>query len=131
MNPVVVCLGFALLVSTTCAQDGKLLDKSVIEFPEKAWSMVESNFPGTREALKSVELSRITYLSDGLKIKGYLAMPKSGENLPCIIFNRGGNRDFGSLRDGPAAGTLGHVASWGYVVVASQYRGGPGSEGQE
>jgi dipeptidyl aminopeptidase/acylaminoacyl peptidase len=131
MNPVLVALGVALLVSTACAQDGKLIDQSVIEFPEKAWTMVESNFPGTREALKSVELSRITYLSDGLKIKGYLAMPKSGEKLPCVIFNRGGNRDFGSLRDGPAAGNIGRIASWGYVVVASQYRGGPGSEGQE
>jgi dipeptidyl aminopeptidase/acylaminoacyl peptidase len=92
---------------------------------------IETNFPGTREILKSVELRRITYLSDGLKVKGYLAAPKSGGRLPCVIYNRGGNREFGSWRDGPAAGLLGPVASWGYVVVASQYRGVSGGEGHE
>jgi dipeptidyl aminopeptidase/acylaminoacyl peptidase len=48
-----------------------------------------------------------------------------------VIYNRGGNREFGALRDGPAAGLLGRVASWGYVVVASQYRSNAGGEGRE
>jgi dipeptidyl aminopeptidase/acylaminoacyl peptidase len=78
-----------------------------------------------------VEVYSITYLSDGLEVKGYLAMPTAGENLPCVIFNRGGNRDFGALSDKGAANSLGEFASWGYVAVASQYRGNAGGEGQE
>jgi dipeptidyl aminopeptidase/acylaminoacyl peptidase len=131
MNPFILVLGFTVSVCAAYPQNGKLMDQAEIEFPEKALNMIEGNFAGTHEALKSVQLGRITYLSDGLKIKGYLAMPKTGEALPCVIYNRGGNRDFGALRDGPAAGLLGAVASWGYIVVASQYRGGPGSEGEE
>jgi dipeptidyl aminopeptidase/acylaminoacyl peptidase len=78
-----------------------------------------------------VEVLSITYLSDGLEVKGYLAMPTAGENLPCVIFNRGGNREFGAISDEQAAKTLGKIASWGYVVVASQYRGNAGGEGRE
>src|SRR5688500_12152702 len=85
------------------AQDGKLIEKIAVEFPEAALVQIETNFPGTREILKSVQLHRITYLSDGLKVKGYLAAPKIGQRLPCVIYNRGGNREFGAWRTGPAA----------------------------
>ena len=128
---LVVALVVGLTPVAARAQDGKLVDKIAVEFPEAAYAQIETNFPGTRDIMKSVLLYRITYLSDGLKVKGYLAAPKSGQRLPCVIFNRGGNREFGALRDGPAAGMLGRVASWGYVVVASQYRGNAGGEGRE
>jgi dipeptidyl aminopeptidase/acylaminoacyl peptidase len=58
-------------------------------------------------------------------------MPTVGENLPCVIFNRGGNRESGALSDEQAARVLGKIASWGYVVAASQYRGNAGGEGRE
>lgn len=64
-------------------------------------------------------------------MKGYLAVPKRGDRLPCLIFNRGGNRGFGALTDGYAAMVLGKLATWGYVVAASQYRGNAGGEGRE
>jgi dipeptidyl aminopeptidase/acylaminoacyl peptidase len=80
---------------------------------------------------EEVEMLSITYLSDELKVKGYLAMPVVGDNLPCVIFNRGGNRESGALSDKQAAQMLGKIASWGYVVVASQYRGNAGGEGIE
>jgi dipeptidyl aminopeptidase/acylaminoacyl peptidase len=64
-------------------------------------------------------------------VKGYLAVPKRGDRLPCLIFNRGGNRGFGALTDGYAAMVLGKLATWGYVVAASQYRGNAGGEGRE
>ena len=43
--------------------------------------------------LDSIEVYSLTYLSDGLKIKGYMAKPKKPGKYPCIIFNRGGNRE--------------------------------------
>jgi dipeptidyl aminopeptidase/acylaminoacyl peptidase len=81
--------------------------------------------------LDSIEIYRITYLSDGLKIKGLLVKPKKKGKYPCIIYNRGGNRDFGSLKIAHGAISLGQIAKEGYVVIASQYRGNGGSEGQE
>lgn len=81
--------------------------------------------------LDSIEISGITYLSDGLKVKGLLVKPKTAGEYPCVIFNRGGNRDFGALTIGHAAYLLGQIAKEGYIVIASQYRGNGGSEGQE
>lgn len=82
--------------------------------------------------LDSINVYWITYLSDGLKIKGMLVEPKdSTQTYPCIIYNRGGNRDFGSLIVAHGAITLGRLAKEGYVVIASNYRGNGGSEGEE
>lgn len=81
--------------------------------------------------LDSVQLFRIVYLSDSLKITGLMATPKSDGNYPVVIFNRGGNRDYGALKISSATNVLAPIAKKGYVVVASNYRGNFGSEGQE
>jgi dipeptidyl aminopeptidase/acylaminoacyl peptidase len=70
---------------------------------------------------------KIIYWSDGLQISGLLGIPKSDGPHPAIIYNRGGNRDFGSLH----GSETGYLTGAGYVVAASQYRGGPDSEGEE
>lgn len=71
----------------------------------------------------------IVYASDGLRVHGYLARPTAAGKHPAVIVNRGGNRGFGAWSDEGAARSLGRLASWGYVVVASQYRGNVGGEG--
>ena len=105
------------------AQDGKLVQSSPVR--------IENAGPRTRALLDKVDVRSITYLSDGLKVKGYLAAPKEGTKLPCVIYNRGGNRSFGALNDEEAVRLLGRIASWGYVVAASEYRGNQGGEGRE
>ena len=80
--------------------------------------------------LDSIEIYAMAYLSDGLEIKGLLMKPKKKGKYPCIIYNRGGNRDFGSLIIWDAV-KLGQIAKEGYIVIASQYRGNGNSEGQE
>jgi dipeptidyl aminopeptidase/acylaminoacyl peptidase len=128
-------LGVALLIeAATCqvsAQDGKLVDSAVVTLKDEDVKKLETAQPGVRDVLDRIDIKAITYLSDGLKVKGYLVVPKKGDRFPCVIYNRGGNRDFGALSDVGAAALLGRVASWGYVVVASQYRGNAGGEGQE
>lgn len=89
------------------------------------------NWKETYRYLDSIEVYKITYLSDGLKINGLMVKPKQKANYPCIIYNRGGSRDFGALKVAHGALTLGRIAKEGYVVIASQYRGNGGSEGQE
>ncbi|MEE9432174.1 MAG: prolyl oligopeptidase family serine peptidase [Melioribacteraceae bacterium] len=77
-------------------------------------------------------VERITYLSDELKIKGYLAYPSdTSKKYPCIIWCRGGFGNAGALDDFIAQGILGQIASWGYVVFETQYRGNVGGEGKD
>ena len=77
-----------------------------------------------------VKVERITYVSDGLKIKGYVAMPKKAGVYPVLLWNRGGYRDRGALDDMTAWMILGSTAGWGYVVLATQYRGNRDGEGE-
>lgn len=75
---------------------------------------------------------RITYLSQGLKIQGILATPKlvKGKKYPVIIFNRGGNRELGKIDVTTLTGFCDFIKA-GFVVLASQYRGCDGSEGND
>ncbi len=54
-----------------------------------------------------------------------------GKKFPCIIWNRGGYENKGAIDSFTARGMFGQIASWGYVVFASQYRGNAGGEGKE
>ncbi len=74
-----------------------------------------------------IEIHDITYMSDGLKVKGCLAQPKAPGIYPATIWNRGGNREYGLVR--PLV--LRPYAKNGYIAVASQYRGNGGGEGRE
>lgn len=77
-------------------------------------------------------VEKITYLSDGLKVKGYLAYPKDiSQKYPCVIWCRGGIGNAGAIDSFNATGIFGQIASWGYVVFASQYRGNDGGEGKD
>lgn len=111
--------------------DGRLLDSAPVAYPADSVAAWEAQRPGARALIEAVEVRAITYSSDGLRVKGWLVRPKGNATLPCVIFNRGGNREFGAISARAAALQLGRVASWGYVVVASQYRGNAGGEGRE
>ncbi len=79
---------------------------------------------------KKFEFSKITYLSDGLKVKAYLYKPKKlNAKLPVIVFNRG------SFVRGDIAPELivffRRLVSEGFVVVAPMYRQSDGGEGRD
>jgi dipeptidyl aminopeptidase/acylaminoacyl peptidase len=137
-STILPALALASLATTSpWAADGDLLARDPVALEVESLAAGAEDAPRERiEALLddlggAIELSRITYESDGLKVRGYLASPKEGEALPCVIFNRGGNREFGALDDLRALYLLGVVAARDYVVVASQYRGNGGGEGRE
>ena len=73
-----------------------------------------------RKAYEGFECRRITYLSDGLRVTGYLWKPKdtAGKKLPLIVFNRGGNREFGRLSPWEEEGFYSYVSN-GFVVIGS------------
>jgi dipeptidyl aminopeptidase/acylaminoacyl peptidase len=78
-----------------------------------------------------VDFFSMFYLSDGRKIKGFIVEPKEGTNLPVIIYNRGGSKEYGMIEETQLFLRLAEIASWGYVVFASQYSGNDGSEGKD
>lgn len=85
-----------------------------------------------RKAYTGFECQRIKYMSDGLKVVGFIWKPKdtAGKKLPLIIFNRGGNREFSKLTPWMRSGFYEYLAN-GFVVIGSQYRGNDGGDGKE
>jgi len=120
--------------------DGQLLRREPMAIPEEL--LTAEGSPRAEDIhLNEVDIDEITYVSDGLRIEGHIITPRGrGSHQtgpqqmgphPCLIYNRGGNRDFGANSPLRVARRLAKFASWGYVVVASQYRGNAGGEGQE
>lgn len=76
----------------------------------------------------TVDTFRLRYRSGEWEVEGYLALPKTFEGpLETIIFNRGGNREYGALKPLPVS----RFASYGYLCLGSQYRGNCGGTGKE
>ncbi len=74
----------------------------------------------------------VRYKSDDCEVVSYLSIPQecleSQEAYPCIIFNRGGNREF-SANEPESIAYL--AESSGKIVFASQYRGVSGGTGED
>lgn len=120
-----------VFVSFAHAQDGKIVEQTEYTYHDTLLTSIERTIPGTKAAVEKLAFYHITYLSDGLKVKGYMAVPKAIGKYPAVIFNRGGNREFSAITDASFLRLNGKLAAAGYVVVASQYRGNAGGEGQE
>ncbi len=107
----------------------KIVSRKKIELTSSQEKFVKS---GWGEEVINTQTEEMTYLSDGIKVKGYIAYPKEiNKKLPCIIWCRGGIGEAGVIDNFNARGIFGLIASWGYVVLASQYRGNAGSEGKD
>ena len=119
-------------IDTLQSTNGKIIEQISFTVPDKIIDKVERSDPGIKAMISEVNLFHLTYISDGLKVKGYLAIPKKEGKFPCVIFNRGGNKDFGKITDEDwGTGVLVELSSKGYIIVASQYRGNDGGEGKE
>lgn len=83
--------------------------------PAKAFAFARSAF----------DCAVVTYASGSHRVSGYLVRPQGpwvAGKLPLLVYNRGGNGDFGKLDGLQLFQTLLPLARAGYVVVASQYR---------
>ena len=108
----------------------QILDREIIELKDSQYKMIEGGWG--QSTVENSVVEKITYLSDELKVKGYIAYPKKHDKIyPCIIWNRGGIGDKGTIDTFTAKGIFGQLASWEYVVFATQYRGNAGGEGQD
>ena len=107
-----------------------ILKRNKIELSDQQNKMIKSGWG--EDTLNGSVVEKMTYSSDGLKVKGYLAYPtETSKKYPCVIWNRGGIGEKGAIDTFTAKGIFGQLASWGYVVFASQYRGNAGGEGKD
>ncbi|MBD0383387.1 alpha/beta hydrolase family protein [Paenibacillus sedimenti] len=97
-------------IAATQVRDGQLLEREQL-----------------RCYAKQVSLYLITYGSQGLRVKGYLAVPEGNAPRPAVIYCRGGIRRVGMVRKRRIVS----MAQRGYVVFAPFYRGNEGGEGRE
>lgn len=79
----------------------------------------------------TLTLTTLTYASDGENVAGVMVAPKGDGPFPVVIYNRGGHNGFGAIHPPTITGFLADLANAGYLVIASQYRGGPGSTGKD
>ena len=134
---IILTMLFVAFIVTGCSQEESntsTIEDDIVE--EKIMTNMEEIVVTEEENefgfIDDIEMYKIRYTSDGLNIVGYLAKPRIiKDTAPVIIFNRGGNREFGKLTDKQAKYWLSRYAERGYVVLASQYRGNDGGEGRE
>lgn len=82
--------------------------------------------------LDSLNFHSINYTSfDNLKLRGFLIEPKKKGVYPVLIYNRGGNGNFGAVKSGFLTEFLSKIANEGYIVIGSQLRGTSVSEGED
>jgi dipeptidyl aminopeptidase/acylaminoacyl peptidase len=102
-------------------------------FAQKEWrsdgmkkaKIVEwQRFPSPHPTIK---LYVVTYLNDGLRIKGLAAIPEGAGPYPGFLYLRGGIKSVGMVR----TARIIQFASQGFVVMAPYYRGNRGGEGHE
>lgn len=108
-----------------------------ITMPEISDARLRASMPSPAEvkdhlAYRGFECREITYASGGLKVAGLLWKPKDtrGKRLPLLIALRGGRNTYGAMEPWRYWGWHDFLKT-GYVVLATQYRGGPGSEGKD
>lgn len=72
-------------------------------------------------------VSLVTYLSQGLLVKGFMVEPKGSATYPGFLYLRGGIANVGKVR----IGRIIQFAAQGFIVFAPCYRGNMGGEGRE
>ena len=114
-----------------CAgQNGKIISEEQVVQPDSVKNFRIKRIPEFKEIFEKTKLSTIKYLSEGLKIEGFVAQPIVEGKYPCIIFCRGGGGELSKI-DWWDTTVFSQLASKGYVVIASQYCGTSGSEGKD
>lgn len=107
-----------------------IIEREIIQLSIQQERMIASGWG--EDVVENSVVEKITYLSDNLKVKGYTAYPKNPVGkYPCVIWCRGGIGNAGAIDKFNARGIFGQIASWGYCVFASQYRGNDGGEGHD
>jgi dipeptidyl aminopeptidase/acylaminoacyl peptidase len=111
-----------------------MLEQDITKLTNEQGKIVEYQPMSVASPFKDkVEISRLKYLSDSMKIVGFLLRPahkEESQKLPAIVYNRPGIGDSHKI-DEETLAYLSILPAQGYLVGASQFRGNDGSEGSE
>ncbi|GIU15344.1 S9 family peptidase [Shewanella sp. MBTL60-007] len=92
---------------------------------DKSLALFKSRYSKEKfDTYKKLTCRTFSYDVDGVPVQGYVIKPKHmPRSLPVVIFNRGGNGNFGGVRFLSMFKTLFPIAEQGFVIFGSQYRG--------
>lgn len=121
------------IILTGLGQNGKIIDKREFKATNKLIKELNEEFDGANyeDTFAMAKMHELIYESNGYQVKGYMVTPAKSGKYPCIIYNRDGHTDNGLLNEMFVMQELHKMARWGYVVIASQYRGHAGGEGKD
>ncbi|MDO6612415.1 prolyl oligopeptidase family serine peptidase [Shewanella sp. 1_MG-2023] len=72
----------------------------------------------------NLSCSTFSYSVNNTEVMGYVIKPRvSDTKLPVLVYNRGGNGNFGSVVFGAMMYGLFPIVEQGFVIIGSQYRG--------
>src|SRR5919202_3549156 len=143
LTGAIALLCLALLPSSAHAQatskdDGRLLEQTPFalpafdELPDRFKRAYPRDVVERMHDSRDLELLKIKYLSDGLRVSGFIYKPKdvAGRKVPVVIWNRGGVGEgtIISVENFLDFYEMHRYASEGFVVLAPQYRGYDGGE---
>ncbi len=92
----------------------------------KRLAMFERNFKAVdfKRFKNNLECQSIKYMVDGHQVSGFVVKPKNTNGkLPVLIYNRGGNGNFGAVVFAALMRNIFPVAEQGFIIIGSQYRG--------
>lgn len=123
-----ILLGVAALTGCGNSEGKNISDYEVPDdiISIRSLDLEEEGLAGTSDTYK------VTYQSGDCQVIAYLSVPKKcieeQKPYPCVIFNRGGNRDYGANK---AADIAAMSEGLDMIVFASQYRGVLGGTGTD
>lgn len=106
-------LGIVLPTANGQAQIPGIISEQTLDLSEQALGY---------SYLDSLEFKQIQYQSDSVIVEGFVVSPKHLKNVPIVIFNRGGNRDYSRIDERMLIDWISTISRHGYMVFASQYR---------
>ena len=76
--------------------DGQIVDTRTIKLNRAEEAAVARLY--SREVISETIVEEITYYSDDLKVKGFVARPRIEGQYPVLIWNRGGSGEHAKIR---------------------------------
>ncbi len=125
MKKIIISIFSILFITLVYTQDGRILSKKLVDISKTPiWNKISENenLTSEYEYLNNLNIYTITYQSDNLPVQGIIIEPKKGGKYPVVIYNRGGNRNFGRLTIGQMIQMTSKLANQDYVVIGSNYR---------
>ena len=125
MKKLYLTLFLLVFIGNLYSQNGKIISKKIVDLTKTPiWNRISTHDTLTNEYnyLNKLNFYFIKYKSDELEVNGILLEPKKEGKYPVVIFNRGGNREFGRLNIATMLIYTSKLAEQGYVIIGSNLR---------